>query len=114
MTIKPLAAYPSVKEDIPITITGVDFADDFEGSLESRRTIIYTVNFDMKVNFYGPISDGKVITKSIPKIDIDNSGIADSDFLTITITPTPPGVSADSDFGFSEVYEYDFNKDSAI
>lgn len=107
LTIKPLAAYPNVKEDVPITLTGVNFTDDYEGPVEARRTIIYTLSFQMKVNFYGPISDGNVITKSIPKIDIDDKGIADSDTLTITITPTPAGVSADSDYGFLEVYSYD-------
>ena len=107
MSIKPFADYPNVVEDVPITITGVDFNDDYEGDVASRRTIIYTVNFDMKVNFYGPINDGNVITKSIPKIDLDNEGIADSDYLTMTITPTPPGVSADSDYGFLEAYDYE-------
>ena len=107
VSIKPFADYPNVVEDVPITITGVDFNDDYEGDLASRRTIVYTMNFDMKVNFYGPINDGKVITKSIPKIDIDNSDIADSDYLTMTITPTPAGVSADSDYGFLEEYDYE-------
>lgn len=107
MSIKPFADYPNVVEDVPITITGVDFNDDYEGDVASRRTIIYTVNFDMKVNFYGPINDGNVITKSIPKIDLDDEGIADSDYLTMTITPTPAGVSADSDYGFLEAYDYE-------
>jgi len=61
----------------------------------------------MKANFYGPIADKNVITKAIPKIDLDDIGTADSDYLTITITPTPAGVSADSDYGFSEVYNYE-------
>ena len=108
VSIKPFTDYPNVIEDVPITITSVDFNDDYEGDLASRRTIIYTMNFDMKVNFYGPLNDGKVITKSIPKIDLDNKGIADSDYLTMTITPTPAGVSADSDYGFLEEYDYEF------
>jgi len=108
VSIKPFTDYPNVIEDVPITITSVDFNDDYEGDLASRRTIIYTMNFDMKVNFYGPLNNGKVITKSIPKIDLDSKGIADSDYLTMTITPTPAGVSADSDYGFLEEYDYEF------
>lgn len=107
LSMKPFTDYPNVVEDVPITITGVDFNDDFEGPVETRRTIIYTLSFDMKVNFYGPLNDGKVITKAIPKIDLDNKSIADSDYLTITITPTPAGVSADSDYGFLEEYDYE-------
>ena len=107
LTIKPLSSYPNVREDVPITLSGVDFADDYEGDVASRCTIIYTLTFEMKLNFYGPIADGNVITKAIPKIDIDTESIADSDYLTITVTPTPAGVSADSDYGFSEVYSYE-------
>lgn len=107
LTIAPLASYPNVKEDVPITLTGVDFADDYEGDVASRRTIIYTLTFEMKLNFYGPIADSNVITKAIPKIDLDTEDLADSDYLTITVTPTPAGVSADSDYGFLEEYSYE-------
>lgn len=107
LTIKPFSEFPNVKEDIPITITGVDFSDDFEGALEQRRTIVYTMTFDMKINFFGPINDRGVITKSIPKLDINTAAIADSDFLSIEITPTT-NVIADSDYGFNEVYTYGF------
>ena len=107
LTMSPISAYPDLKEDVPITLQSVDFADDFEGDVATRRTIIYTLTFEMKANFYGPIADKSVITKAIPKIDLDDVGIADSDYLTITITPTPAGVSADSDYGFSEVYNYE-------
>lgn len=107
VTIKPFADYPDIKEDVPITIQSVDFTDDYEGAVEQRRMIIYTLTFEMKVNFYGPVNDGKVINKTITKFDIDTKDIADSDFLTITTTPTPSGVSADSDYGFLEVYNYE-------
>lgn len=107
VSIKPFTNHPSVVEDVPITITSVDFNDDFEGEVASRRTILYTLTFDMKVNFYGPINDGKIINKSIAKIDTETKDIADSDLLSITITPTPSGVSADSDYGFLEAYDYD-------
>ena len=107
LSMSPISSYPDLKEDVPITLQSVDFADDFEGDVATRRTIIYTLTFEMKANFYGPIADKNVITKAIPKIDLDDVGIADSDYLTITITPTPAGVSADSDYGFSEVYNYE-------
>lgn len=69
VTINPFKEqYPNVKEDIPITITGVDFADDFEGALEQRRTVIYTLTFDMKLNYFGPIDDKAVITRAMPNI----------------------------------------------
>lgn len=108
LTIKPFPdTFPNVKEDIPVTLTGVDFSDDFEGALEQRRTIIYTLTFDMKLNYFGPLDSKGVITKAIPKIDLNNEGIADSDYLTIEITPTVL-IGGDSDYGFNEVYTYGF------
>ena len=105
LTIKPLADFPELKEDVPITITGVTFSDDFEGSLEQRRTIIYTLDFEMKVNFYGPIAEKGIIRSAITNIFDQQSGLLDSDqkIERITITPNPSGIIglADSDFGFT-------------
>jgi len=104
LTMKPFSDYPDIKEDVPITITGVNFSDDFEGTVESRRTIIYSLDFDMKVNLYGPISQTGVITKAITDIFEIQSGLADSDtqIERITTVTNPRDVSADSDFGFNE------------
>lgn len=103
LTMKPFSDYPDIKEDIPIAITGVTFTDDYEGPVESRRTIIYTLDFDMKLNLYGPINEQGIIRKAnIDFYDINRGG-QDSDVQIerMTVTPTPTGVSPDSDFGFN-------------
>ena len=61
ITMKPFNDYPDITEDIPISIIGLSFTDNFEGQLEDRRTIIYTIDFELRTNFYGPISDRKII-----------------------------------------------------
>jgi hypothetical protein len=106
LTVKPFGVdYPDFKEDIPIAIQGVSFQDDFEGSMETRRTIIYALDFEMKVNFYGPISQSGIIRSAISNIYDIQRGIADSDINIerITVEPDPTTVFglADSDFGFS-------------
>ena len=115
LTIKPLNDHPDLKEDVPISLTSVSFTDDYEGAQEQRRTIIYTLDFDMKVNFYGPVGTKKIIRQSDARVyNIDN-GLNDSDVLleTISITPNPANTFglADSDFGFNETITY--NGDSA-
>lgn len=104
LTMKPFEDYPDIKEDIPITAVGVSFADDFEGPMEARRTIIYAIDFDMKINLYGPINETGIITKSITDIYEIQRGLADSDIQIerITSVTNPRDVSADSDFGFTE------------
>jgi hypothetical protein len=106
LTIKPLADFPDIKEDVPVTLTGVTFTDDYEGSVEQRRTIIYTLDFEMKINFYGPISEQGIIRKSIVNFYQIGAGLADSDVLyeTLTVEPDPLNVSADSDYGFTETW----------
>ena len=102
LTIKPFAEkYPDFKEDIPVIITGVSFTDDYDAPMEQRRTIIYTLEFEMKLSFFGPIGEGEVIRKSIADVYLINQ---DSDRILETITINPDPLSTigmpDSDYGF--------------
>lgn len=106
VTIKPFTKeYPDFKEDIPIIIQGLAFQDDFEGQLETRRTIIYQLDFEMKVSFHGPITEGTIIREAINNLYDMQSGLADSDSYleTVRVTPNPISIIglADSDFGFN-------------
>ena len=119
LTIKPFATeYPTFLEDIPISIQGVDNNDDYENELAARRTIIYTLSFEMRTAFYGAIPTSKVIRKSVAKIYQPNVGYLDSDrgitgvgqiadsdvrIQTVEINPKPLSTIGmpDSDFGFT-------------
>ena len=106
ITIKPFSAeFPSFKEDIPVIIQGVSFSDDFEGAMEQRRTIIYSLDFEMKLSYHGPISDNSIIRQADAKIFDIKAGLNDSDIGMETIRVTPNPIStiglADSDFGFT-------------
>lgn len=106
LTIKPIDGYSTLKEDTPIVLTGVTFTDDYEGALEDRRTIIYTLDFEMKINFYGPTGTGTIIRKSIVDIYNMNAGLADSDIKieTIQVMPDPSNAHPDSDYGFNTIF----------
>ena len=100
LSVKPCADLPDIKEDVPVSLTSVDFQDDFEGPVEQRRTIIYNLTFDMRVNFYGPENTAPIIREvntNLNLIDNDGSGFVEN----IQITPNPINVSPDSDYGFS-------------
>tara|TARA_B100002019_G_scaffold70851_1_gene61012 strand:+ start:989 stop:1777 length:789 start_codon:yes stop_codon:yes gene_type:complete len=106
ITIKPFSSeYPTLLEDIPIIIQGVSFSDDFEGAMEQRRTIIYSMDFEMKISYHGPIADTNVIRSSVASVFNMQAGLNDSDvgLQTITVAPNPTSVIglADSDFGFT-------------
>jgi len=104
VTVKPFSNITDLTEDVPITLTSTNFSDDFEGSIEQRRTIIYTLSFEMKINFYGPLNQSKIIREVSNNIFIIDSAGSSGDYIkTQQITPTPAGVTADSDYGFNEV-----------
>lgn len=111
VTVKPFDEYTDITEDVPIALIGVSFSDDYEGAVETRRTIIYTLDFSMNVNFYGPVRPQSVITQVDAKLFDMEAGLSDSDIQleTITVTPTPEGVTADSDYSFSTVIDLSFD-----
>jgi len=76
VTVKPLDDY-DVKEDTPINLTGITFSDDYEGPIEARRTIIYTLDFDMKLSLYKRAdAPSKIITQAdIDVFDLDDNSI---------------------------------------
>ena len=111
LTIKPFENYPTIKEDIPIILSGVNFADDYEGMLEQRRTIVYTLDFIMKVNFYGPTSESDIIRTAKTTLGFMEAGFADSDipYETITVVPDPADASPDSDYGFTTTIDLSYD-----
>jgi hypothetical protein len=116
LTIKPFKeVYPDFLEDVPIVIQSVTFNDDFEGPLESRRTIIYTLTFQMKVQFYGAIENKDIIRSSTARLFNLGAGENDSDMYIerITVEPNPTNILGmpDSDFGFTT--EIELGSDSA-
>jgi hypothetical protein len=90
VTVKPFPdKYSDFVEDIPIIIQG-----------------IYTLTFEMKLQYYGPLdAESAVITESQIDLFTDLESINDSAgrIERISSTPTPIGVSADSDFGFNTI-----------
>jgi hypothetical protein len=119
LTIKPFADYADVREDVPITLNGLTYSDAYEGALDNRRIIQYTLDFTMTANFYGPISETAIIRKPITDIYainrlIDSDGTVvrqtiDSDGAfalfapssRVIVDPNPLNASPDSDFGFT-------------
>lgn len=99
--------------DIPITLQSVTMSDDYEGEFETRRALIYTLDFNMKVQFYGPvqkdigvIKDATVNTRDldsrmkVSSVNAQVSPLAASRDEEYQIIQT--NIQYDNDFGFSE------------
>jgi len=109
LTIYPYDGVTDIVEDVQVTLSGVSFSDEYEGEMAQRRTIIYTLDFEMKINFYGPDPANSGGTKIIREINTNlyfmDEGLNDSDLFAeaVQIKPVPLNVSLDSD------YTYDFS-----
>lgn len=54
-----------VYKDIPIILDSIDMLDTYENNFETRRAIIWTLNFTLKGYLFGPIHSSKIIKKAI-------------------------------------------------
>lgn len=111
LSVKPVDDVDAIVEDVPVILQSVTFTDDFEGVMEARRTIVYTLTFDMKINFYGPVADDAPL---ISRVDVDlynmDSVSKDpNDYKETVRTETDPRpVSPDSDYSIvNEVLDSD-------
>ena len=106
ISVKPFTDIPSLVEDVPITLTSVGMQDDYEGAIEQRRTIVYTLDFEMKIAFHGPLNESRIIRDVRSNLFLQNAGLNDSDVYveTIKVVPNPVTVNADSDYGFTETF----------
>jgi hypothetical protein len=52
-----------IKNDLPILLNSIGFQDEYEGDMTTRRAIIWTLSFVMKLNFYGPVNRQGIINK---------------------------------------------------
>jgi len=97
----------NIKDDFPLILDGLSYEDDYEGDFATRRSIIYTMTFTAKVNFYGPVSEQGVIKTVVADAFLDNAAIAGTSSTVtsrLTTTPNPTSADSDDDYGFTETW----------
>ena len=57
------------KRDVPLVLNNISFTDDYEGDFDTRRALIYTLDFTAKTYMFGPIADST--DGLIRKVQID-------------------------------------------
>ena len=111
------------KRDIPIILESIGFQDDYEGNFDTRRSLIYTLQFTAKTYLFGPIADSS--DGLIRKVQVDMYTSTDTKTakreMRYTVTPTAKedknndGVINEADhkllqpgdnFGFDEEWEF--------
>ena len=83
-----LATQIGETKDVPVVLQDIQYEDDYEGDFANRRAIIYTFQFVAKTYLYGPITDSKVIKKSITDYYTSTDTTKAPREKRYTVTPT--------------------------
>ena len=67
VTIRPIDGWTNFKQDVPIILNDVSIEDSYDGDYVTRRVLVYTINFTMKMTFYSGAGSQSVIKN----VDID-------------------------------------------
>lgn len=99
---------PDSSSDVPIVLNSVSLQNDYEGDFETRRTIIYTLSFTMKVRFIGSVFpkpiirstttnlyDSKTVDPTLEPVDRVQVDLGSSD-------DTPDDFTVITTFGFDD------------
>lgn len=54
----------NIISDMPFTLQGVTLSDDYEGDYATRRALVYTLDFETRVRFYGDIVEQGIIKRT--------------------------------------------------
>ena len=111
----------NVVVDTPVVLQDVSIEDTYEGDFDTRRALIYNLNFSMKAYIYGPVFSQGVIKRAITnlfddlpadagnKVEKITVGVAQyangapltSPSANASLSVATSAISANSDYGFS-------------
>jgi len=93
--------------DIPIVLTSVTPPDMQEGGFDVTRILIWTLEFTMQGQIYGPESESGIIKEVIVNshLDLNADGTYSDEIASrYNVQPDPTSAIATDDYGFTEVW----------
>ena len=96
------------KRDIPIILDSIDFQDDYEGSFQTRRALIYTLRFTAKTYLFGSIAETSegLIRKVQADVYADTNTKTAKREMRYVASVDPITADPGDDFGFTESWEF--------
>jgi hypothetical protein len=103
VTITPVEGF-NYKQDVSVILGGISIDDQYEGDFTERRVLTYQLDFTMKMKFFGPTADQKIIrevnldfhekdnvSRTFEEMDFTVGGSDTADSFTVTETKTEGG-----------------------
>ena len=100
------------KRDVPIILTSVTQEDSYEGDLETRQVLTYTLEFTMKNYIYGPVTDSEIIRTAKVRTYLEpgtgeiSTQDEDGRVVEQVVTPIPSDAEVGDDITYNEVTEW--------
>ncbi len=93
----------NIKNDLPILLENITYDDSYDGDFRARRSIIWTLSFKMKLNFYGPATKQGIIRRAIATTYNNTELTSKQEKYTVEVDPSTakPG----DDIGYIETFE---------
>ena len=105
LTINDMADM-GIKRDVPIVLNSISYEDNYQGDFETRRALIYTLDFTAKFYLYGPVTSQGVIKTVQVEQYTDLPDASPKREQRYKVTPKPTSADADDDFGFNETTSF--------
>lgn len=83
-----------IKHDLQIILNNINYEDQYEGDFTQRRAIIWTLDFTMKLNFFGPINKQALIRTV--SVDLFNNKELSQKIETYTATISPSSTTQEN------------------
>ena len=104
-----------IKRDIKITLDSVQYEDEYEGEFANRLSLIWTLNFTMRLNFYSHVNNVDVIKKAIADIYADPEMTLDTNKLAanrgrLTVSVNPNTATPADTYSFLEEFDEAFEQ----
>lgn len=105
ITIKDMTDM-GIKKDVPVILNSISYEDDYQGDLQTRRAIIYTLSFTTKFYLYGPVTSSSVIkTVQVDQFtDMPDKSPKREQRFKVSVDPIT--ADADDNFGFNETTSF--------
>jgi len=99
-------------DDMPVILNSISEEDTYEGDFIERRAIIWTLEFTIKANLYGPVSQTGIIRKVQVDIGVTSESPIDDDVVDstprvvrITVQPDPIDANPSDSYDYFETLE---------
>lgn len=96
-----------IKRNLPIQLVGVNFDDNYEGDVGETRFIIWTLAFNLKLNFYGPVSTQGIIKSVSAAMHITSDQTVTSG-ETYNVKVDPIDAEITDDWNFIETFDINY------